>query len=105
MLRSWRGGRGKNVENSTRRDLGRSKEREMSMTHPTTAGAERARVCYAKRCQLQEKAPSLFYSGILGGLYSLGDSLSDSSEELFPRGKGGAGVCRNFCSNKERKAK
>ena len=33
--------------------------------------------------------------------YSLGDSLSDSSEELLPRGKEGATIYRNICQKKK----
>ena len=29
------------------------------------------------------------------------DSLSDSSEGLLPKGKGGAGIYRRFCSKKQ----
>ena len=35
-------------------------------------------------------------------LYSPGDSLSDSSEELFQRSKGGARISRSFCWKKKK---
>ena len=42
----------------------------------------------------------MFYSADITEGLSLGDSLSDSSEGLFRRGKGGARVCRSFCQKK-----
>ena len=43
------------------------------------------------------KVDSYVLFGELTEDYSLGDHLSDSSEELLQRGKGGAMIYRSFC--------
>ena len=41
----------------------------------------------------------MFYLVDFLRISTLGGSLSDSSEGLLPRGKGGARIYRSFCSN------
>ena len=43
----------------------------------------------------------MFYLGHLLRTIAQDGSLSDSSEGLFQRGKGGAGIYRSFCRGKK----
>ena len=54
-----------------------------------------------KNTHLKVRSYVLF--GDLTEDYSLGVNLLDSSEELFQRGKGGAGIYRNFCGGEGKK--
>lgn len=54
-------------------------------------------LCQQRRKMHNLKVENYILCGKLIENYSLGDSLSESSEEMVQRGKGGARALTNFC--------
>ena len=54
-------------------------------------------LCQQRRKMRNLKVENYILCGKLIENYSLGDSLSESSEEMVQRGKGGARALTNFC--------